>query len=64
MSWRAGLRTEARDDAGFCLGGGFGEPGERDRAALTDDFLDGKISAAKIKRDYGIDIEKVAAGKR
>jgi N-methylhydantoinase B len=42
-------------------GGGFGEPAERDRAALVDDFIDGKISAAKIKSDYGIDIEKEVA---
>ena len=37
-------------------GGGFGEPAQRDRAALLDDFRDGKISAEKIKQDYGVDI--------
>lgn len=37
-------------------GGGFGDPGQRDRAALRRDFLDGKVSAEKIKQDYGVDI--------
>lgn len=37
-------------------GGGFGDPRERDRAALVRDFLDGKITAKKIQEDYGIDI--------
>ncbi len=37
-------------------GGGFGEPDSRERAALMKDFLDGKITAEKIKRDYGFDI--------
>ena len=42
-------------------GGGFGKPRERSRAALIRDFVDGKISAARIKRDYDIDIEKETA---
>jgi N-methylhydantoinase B/oxoprolinase/acetone carboxylase alpha subunit len=37
-------------------GGGFGEPAERQRDALLNDYLDGKITAAKIKRDYGVDM--------
>ncbi|MDP2707206.1 MAG: hydantoinase B/oxoprolinase family protein, partial [Burkholderiales bacterium] len=37
-------------------GGGFGDPGQRDRAALKRDFLDGKVTAEKIKQDYGVDI--------
>lgn len=37
-------------------GGGFGDPNRRDRAALVRDFLDGKVSAEKIKEDYGIDM--------
>ncbi len=37
-------------------GGGFGAPAQRDRAALLHDFRDGKISAEKIKRDYGVDV--------
>ena len=44
-------------------GGGFGEPGERDPEALKRDFLDGKISAEKIKADYGIDIADMTKGK-
>jgi len=42
-------------------GGGFGKPGERDIDSLIGDFVDGKISAAKIKADYGIDIAQAAA---
>jgi N-methylhydantoinase B/oxoprolinase/acetone carboxylase alpha subunit len=38
-------------------GGGFGAPASHDRAALMKDFRDGKISAGKIKQDYGIDID-------
>ena len=37
-------------------GGGFGAPASHDRAALMKDFRDGKITAEKIKQDYGIDI--------
>lgn len=37
-------------------GGGFGDPRERDRSALVQDYLDGKISAEKIRKDYGVDI--------
>ena len=45
-------------------GGGFGPAGERDRAALLADYANGKISAEKIKRDYGIDMEKDTAAVR
>jgi N-methylhydantoinase B/oxoprolinase/acetone carboxylase alpha subunit len=38
-------------------GGGFGNPSQRDPAALQKDFLDGKVSAEKIKSDYGIDMK-------
>lgn len=41
-------------------GGGFGAPRQRARAALEKDFLDGKISAAKTKQDYGVDIHSEA----
>ena len=41
-------------------GGGFGEPAQRDRAALVRDFMDGKISVEKIQRDYGVDIRSEA----
>ncbi len=37
-------------------GGGFGAPAQRDQAALLHDFRDGKISAEKIRQDYGVDI--------
>jgi N-methylhydantoinase B/oxoprolinase/acetone carboxylase alpha subunit len=39
-------------------GGGFGDKSERDLAALRRDLIDGKISAAKIRADYGEDVLK------
>ena len=38
-------------------GGGFGAPSARPREALLADRLDGKVSAEKIRQDYGIDID-------
>jgi N-methylhydantoinase B len=35
-------------------GGGFHDPGERDRAALQEDLADGRVSPAAAQRDYGI----------
>jgi len=43
-------------------GGGFGDPRERDCAALRRDFLDGKVSAEKIQQDYGVNIRSEAVG--
>ncbi len=37
-------------------GGGFGEPAERDRESLRQDWLDGKASAEKIFLDYGVKV--------
>ena len=37
-------------------GGGFGNPGERDREALMQDYREGKASAEKILKDYGVDV--------
>lgn len=37
-------------------GGGFGEPSARDRAALLDDYANGKLSAQCIAREYGINL--------
>jgi N-methylhydantoinase B len=34
--------------------GGFGPPAERDRAAIGLDLLDGYVTPAAAKRDYGI----------
>ena len=38
-------------------GGGFGNPSARDRDALLDDYVNGKLSAESIARDYGVDVE-------
>ena len=35
-------------------GGGFGDPRERDPAAVLDDVLDGKVSAAAARDRYGV----------
>ena len=35
--------------------GGYGPPAERDRTALAEDLLDGYVSAAAARRDYGFD---------
>jgi N-methylhydantoinase B len=35
-------------------GGGYGEPGERDRTALERDLREGKVTAQGAERDYGI----------
>ncbi len=37
----------------FAGGGGFGNPAERDRAAIERDLLEGKITPAGAARDYG-----------
>ena len=37
-------------------GGGYGDCARRSRESLIADYLDGKMSAAKIERDFGIDI--------
>jgi N-methylhydantoinase B len=34
--------------------GGFGPPAERDRAAIGRDLLDGYVSEAGVRRDYGV----------
>jgi N-methylhydantoinase B len=34
--------------------GGFGPPGERDKAAIGRDLLDGYVTPAAVKKDYGI----------
>ena len=38
-------------------GGGYGKPALRSRERLVADYLDGKMSAAKIKNDFGVDID-------
>jgi N-methylhydantoinase B len=35
-------------------GGGYGDPFKRDPARVLDDVLDGVISAAKAREDYGV----------
>ena len=39
-------------------GGGFGDPKRRSHAQLMADYLDGKMSAARILEDYGFDVTK------
>ncbi|MDF2230974.1 hydantoinase B/oxoprolinase family protein [Albimonas sp. CAU 1670] len=42
-------------------GGGWGDPGERDRQAVIDDILDGWITEEEAKATYGIGLAPVAA---
>ncbi len=53
----------ARDAICFSLpgGGGFGDPRTRDPQRVLDDVLDGLITAAEARRDYGVAID--AAGR-
>jgi N-methylhydantoinase B len=39
----------------YAGGGGYGDPGSRDREAVRADLRDGYISAAAAKRDYGLE---------
>jgi len=52
-------RYELRAGERFLLqsagGGGYGDPKQRDRAALAHDIAEGYVSAAAAKRDYGKD---------
>ena len=46
-------------------GGGFGEPGKRDKRAVVADVLEGYVSAEKAAQDYGFEeswIEEYAPG--
>jgi N-methylhydantoinase B len=51
-------RYELRAGERFLLqsagGGGYGDPGKRDRAALERDLAEGYVSAASAERDYGL----------
>jgi N-methylhydantoinase B len=51
-------RYELRAGERFLLqsagGGGYGDPAQRDRAALRRDVAEGYVSAASAERDYGL----------
>ncbi len=53
----ASARVEMKEDERFLLqsagGGGYGEPRERDRAALARDIAEGYVSKAAAVKDYG-----------
>ena len=53
----------ARDAIRLSLpgGGGFGDPRTRDPNTVRDDVLDGLITAAEARHDYGVAID--AAGR-
>jgi N-methylhydantoinase B len=42
--------------------GGFGPPGERDRALLRRDLMDGYVTPEAARRDYGVDPEQLLRG--
>ena len=37
-------------------GGGWGDPAQRDKAALITDLRNGKISAESARHDYGVEL--------
>jgi N-methylhydantoinase B len=39
-------------------GGGVGAPSARDRRALVDDVLDGKVSTETARTVYGVDVDE------
>ncbi|MEK9164123.1 MAG: hydantoinase B/oxoprolinase family protein, partial [Chloroflexota bacterium] len=45
-------------------GGGYGDPKERERAALVRDVQDGKVSRESASRDYGVEITDEALSPR
>ncbi|MCC7362192.1 MAG: hydantoinase B/oxoprolinase family protein [Anaerolineales bacterium] len=49
--------TVTMDAAG---GGGYGDPAQRERAALSSDVRAGKVSRAGAQRDYGVELEAEA----
>ena len=53
----ASARVEMRAGERFLLqsagGGGFGDPGKRDRGALARDIAEGYVSPEATKSDYG-----------
>jgi N-methylhydantoinase B len=53
----ASARVEMRAGERFLLqsagGGGFGDPGKRDREALAHDIAEGYVSPTAVKSDYG-----------
>ena len=42
-------------------GGGFGDPLERDPAAVVEDVADGYVSVERAKKDYGVVVQEVDA---
>jgi N-methylhydantoinase B len=42
-------------------GGGFGDPLERDPAAVVEDVADGYVSIERARRDYGVVVQEVDA---
>ena len=41
-------------------GGGFGDPLERDRARVREDVLDGYVTVAAARADYGVALDPVS----
>jgi N-methylhydantoinase B len=60
----SGLRTEAGDMITYLspVGGGYGDPLERDAQKVLDDVLDGFITADHARNDYGVVLDEVDDG--
>ena len=49
-------RTDEVVEVVLAGGAGYGEPGERDRAAVADDVRDGRVTSEAAARDYGYEV--------
>ena len=60
----SGLRTDAGDMITYLspVGGGYGDPLDRDPRKVLDDVLDGFITAAHARNDYGVVLDEVDDG--
>jgi N-methylhydantoinase B len=60
----SGLRTEIGDVITYYspVGGGYGNPLERDPQKVLDDVLDGFITPAHAREDYGVVLSEVDDG--
>jgi N-methylhydantoinase B len=60
----SGLRTEIGDVITYYspVGGGYGNPLERDPAKVLDDVLDGFITVDHARADYGVVLREVDDG--
>ena len=47
-----------------CGGGGYGPPAERDPSLVVRDVREGKVSAARAREIYGVEVDPTAGSTR